>query len=61
MDTSSILAHLLQSTLFAVLVALFVQAFRSSAARVRYWLWFAASVKFLLPLSWLASLRPSFD
>lgn len=60
---SAILAHLLQSTLFAVLIALFVHGFRTSAARVRYWLWLTASVKFLLPLSWLAWLawlRPSF-
>jgi bla regulator protein blaR1 len=59
--STTILAHLLQSTLFAVLIALFVHGFRASAARVRYWLWLTASVKFLLPLSWLTVLRPSFN
>lgn len=54
--STTIVAHLLQSTLFAMLIALFVHAFRASAARVRYWLWLAASVKFLVPLSWLALL-----
>jgi bla regulator protein BlaR1 len=59
--SNTIIAHLLQSTLFAVLIALFVHGFRAGAARVRYWLWLTASVKFLFPLSWLALLRPSFN
>lgn len=57
--STAVLTHLLQSTLFAVLIALFVQGFRSSAARVRYGLWFIASCKFLLPMSWLTMFRPS--
>jgi beta-lactamase regulating signal transducer with metallopeptidase domain len=53
---SAVLDHLWQSTLFAAgagLVTLFLQG---NAARVRFWVWFAASVKFLLPFSALAAL-----
>ena len=45
--------HLWQSTLFAVLVWLATMALRSNGARVRFWLWTAASIKFLVPLSML--------
>ena len=48
--------HLWQSTLFAVLVWLATMALRSNGARVRFWLWTAASIKFLVPLSMLVSL-----
>jgi uncharacterized protein (TIGR03435 family) len=43
--------HLWQSTVFAAAVALLTLAFRRNRAHVRYWLWVAASVKFLLPFS----------
>ena len=43
--------HLWQSTLFAGAVALLTLAFRRNRAHVRYWLWLAASVKFLIPFS----------
>jgi uncharacterized protein (TIGR03435 family) len=43
--------HLWQSTLFAGAVALLAFAFRRHSARVRYWLWLAASVKFLIPFA----------
>jgi uncharacterized protein (TIGR03435 family) len=49
-------SHLWQSTLFAVMVALFTLLFRKNHARVCYWLWLAASVKFLLPFSLLVVL-----
>ena len=39
--------HLWQSTLFAALAGLLTLAFRRNRAQVRYWLWLAASVKFL--------------
>jgi hypothetical protein len=45
-----------QSTLFVALVWLVTLALRRHDARVRYWLWAAASVKFFLPFSWLISL-----
>jgi beta-lactamase regulating signal transducer with metallopeptidase domain len=54
--------HLWQSTLFAVAAGLLTLAFRRNRARVRFALWFAASVKFLVPFSvivWLGSLIAS--
>jgi uncharacterized protein (TIGR03435 family) len=50
--------HLWQSTMFAAAVALLTLAFRRNRAQVRYWLWLAASVKFLIPFSvlmWLGA------
>ncbi|HEY1305268.1 MAG TPA: M56 family metallopeptidase [Vicinamibacterales bacterium] len=46
-----ILWHLWQSTIVAALVALLVWRLRRQGAHVRYWLWFAASMKFFVPLS----------
>lgn len=48
--------HLWQSTLFAVLVGLATLLFRNNGAPVRYWLWWAASVKFLIPFALLAGI-----
>lgn len=48
--------HLWQSTLFAVAAALLTLAFRHNRAQVRYWLWLAASVKFLVPFAALAAI-----
>jgi bla regulator protein blaR1 len=45
-----------QSTVFAVVVGLLTLAFRKNRAQVRYFLWFSASVKFLIPFSLLMSL-----
>ena len=50
------LDHLWQSTGVAALAALLTLAFRRHRAPVRYWLWFAASVKFLVPFAALAAL-----
>jgi beta-lactamase regulating signal transducer with metallopeptidase domain len=50
-----LLDHLWQSTLFAGAVALIALALHRHAARIRYWLWFAASAKFLVPFSLLVS------
>lgn len=47
--------HLWQSTLFAGAVALLALALRGNRARTRYWLWLAASLKFLVPFSLLMS------
>src|SRR6267154_1732171 len=52
--------HLWQSTLFAVTVGLLTLILRKNQARARYWLWLAASVKFLIPLSVLAGHLPWF-
>ena len=43
--------HLWQSTVFAAGIALLTLAFRRNRAHVRYWLWLAASVKFLIPFA----------
>lgn len=48
--------HLWQSTLFAIAVGLLTPAFRRNRAQVRYWLWFSASLKFVVPFSVLVSL-----
>ena len=47
--------HLWQSTLFAAAVWALTAAFRRYRARVRYWLWMAASVKFLVPFAALVA------
>jgi len=48
--------HLWQSTLFACAAALLALALRHNHARIRYWLWLAASAKFLIPFSLLVAL-----
>ncbi len=53
--------HLWQSTLFVAAVALLTLAFRSNRASTRYWLWLAASVKFLIPFSLLIKLGSYFS
>jgi uncharacterized protein (TIGR03435 family) len=51
--TGEISNHLWQSTLFAVAVSLLTVALRRHQARIRYWLWLSASVKFFLPFTLL--------
>ena len=53
---ASLANHLWQSTLVVAFVWLVTLALRRHDARVRYWLWAAASVKFFLPFSWLIGL-----
>ena len=48
--------HLWQSTVFAAAVWLLTFLLRRNQARIRYSLWLAASLKFLLPFSFLMSL-----
>src|SRR5947209_3897941 len=48
--------HLWQSTLFAITVGLLTLILRKNQARARYWLWLAASVKFLIPFSVLVGM-----
>jgi bla regulator protein BlaR1 len=48
--------HLWQSTLFACVIALLMLALRNNRAQIRYWLWLAASLKFLVPFSLLVSI-----
>ena len=47
--------HLWQSTLFAVVAGLLTLMVRKNGAAVRYGLWFAASVKFLIPFALLTA------
>src|SRR4051812_18011593 len=47
--------HLWQSTLFALGAGLLTLLLRRNGAGVRYGLWFAASVKFLIPFALLAA------
>ncbi|MGH9583396.1 MAG: M56 family metallopeptidase, partial [Bryobacteraceae bacterium] len=51
-----ILAHLWQSTFFALAAGLLAAAFRGNRAQVRYWLWLSASLKFLVPFALLLKL-----
>jgi bla regulator protein blaR1 len=53
--------HLWQSTLFALGAGLLALAFRKNSARVRYLIWLAASLKFVVPFSWLAALGRPFS
>jgi bla regulator protein BlaR1 len=48
--------HLWQSTLFAGVAGLVILTLRKNRARVRHWVWLAASCKFLIPLSILIAL-----
>lgn len=48
--------HLWQSTVFLVAAGLLTLVLRKNQARGRYWLWLAASVKFLVPFSVLVAM-----
>ena len=53
--------HLWQSTLFAVAAGLLTLMCRRNHAGVRYWLWFCASVKFLIPFTLLIALSDRLE
>ncbi len=57
---SALVNHLWQSTLFVAAVWLLTLALRKNRAAVRYGVWFAGSVKFLVPFSLLVSLGGQF-
>jgi len=61
MIPSALLNHLWQSTIFAAVAGLLTLALRKNRAPVRYWLWFAASVKFLIPFSLLVTIGSQFE
>ena len=50
---NALLNHLWQSTAFAAAVAIATALLRRNSPRLRYWLWLAVSVKFLVPFSLL--------
>jgi bla regulator protein BlaR1 len=58
--TGLIANHLWQSTVFLTIVALLTFALRKNRAQVRYWLWLAASLKFLVPFAALVALGRQF-
>src|SRR5690349_15984327 len=47
--------HIWQSTICAVAAAVLALMFRRNSASVRYWIWFAAAVKFLVPVAALTA------
>lgn len=53
---AELLTHLWQSTFFAVAAGLLTLLFRRNRARVRFGLWFAASLKFFVPFALLIQL-----
>jgi uncharacterized protein (TIGR03435 family) len=53
---SELANHLWQTTVFAIAVGLLTVMCRKNHASVRYWLWFSASVKFLIPFTLLMAL-----
>jgi len=48
--------HLWQSTLFAAMAGVLALILQKYHARVRYWVWLAASIKFLIPFSLLVAI-----
>lgn len=52
--------HLWQTTIFAGMAGLLALALRKNRAQARYWLWLAASVKFLLPFAMLVNIGHHF-
>jgi len=54
-NLSPLANHLWQSTIFVTALFLLTLAFRKNRAAVRYWVWLAASIKFLIPFSVLIS------
>jgi uncharacterized protein (TIGR03435 family) len=58
---SALMVHLWQSTWFVAIAWLATLALRRHGARLRYWLWTAASVKFLVPFSWLVGIGAQFE
>lgn len=53
---AAVLNHLWQSTLCLAVIAALTLLLRRNGAHARYWLWFAASVKFLVPFALLVAL-----
>ena len=53
---AALLDHIWQSSLFAGFAGLLTLLFRRNGAALRFCLWFAASMKFLVPFAALAAL-----
>ncbi len=61
MTLEHVMDHLWQSTLVLGAIALVTLGLRRRSAQGRYWIWFAASVKFLIPFAALGSLGAQFQ
>src|ERR1700678_1464099 len=59
-DLSPLANHIWQSTVFAVAGWLITLALRKNRASVRYWIWFSASLKFLIPFSFFVTIGNKF-
>ncbi|HLJ45602.1 MAG TPA: M56 family metallopeptidase [Bryobacteraceae bacterium] len=53
--------HLWQTTIFAAVVWMLAAALTRNGARIRYWLWLVASLKFLIPFSLLVGIGRQFE
>src|SRR5215475_1866043 len=53
--------HLWQSTMVVGAAALLALALRNNGACIRYWVWFTAAVKFLIPFSLLIAIGHQFE
>lgn len=60
MIVSALADHLWQSTWFALAACVLAFLARRDTAKVRYWIWFAASLKFAIPFSLLTLLGSQF-
>jgi len=58
---SPVADHLWQSTIFASAALVLSLALRKNRAQTRYWLWLAASIKFLVPFSLLVTIGERLD
>jgi len=52
--------HLWQSTIFAIAAGVLTLALRKNHARARFWIWWIASLKFLIPFALLVDLGGQF-
>jgi bla regulator protein BlaR1 len=54
-NTELVVNHLWQSSCFLLLAGLLAYALRKNSARIRYWVWLSASLKFLVPFALLVN------
>jgi bla regulator protein BlaR1 len=58
--TEALTNHLWQSTVFGAMAGLLTLVLRKNHARARYWIWLAASMKFLVPFALLVEFGSHF-
>src|SRR6188474_1603477 len=57
----AIIEHIWESTVVAIAAGGVSLIFRRNSASVRYWIWFAAALKFLVPFAALAAFATQFS